>query len=755
TVNECIDKSLNDLDFKTSVIEARPIYCDFSLLSEFNKSIEGSIISQKVDDFVLAKIDEIRKRQEKYGNSTQLLEPNIKESRGGLRDIHTLFWLFRGTGIIKDLKIDADETLSIKFLQFLKDRGEIDSFQYNDLLSSFDFLLKVRHEVQFLKGSKSDILDLELQKRIAYNLGYKENNKADVSAFMKDYYKRSKVVNSLNEILEEKFTARYERNFSFGAVAEKIDNNLYIDLGILSFRGPEKIFRSNPKLIFKVFLYMKKYKLKISRKLRNLLKKNTYLIDEDFRRDEAVGKLFLKIFEDEEYLDCVLREMMNSGVLTAYIPEFDPLFCYAQDSYYHFFTVDEHTFVALKKIEELSSKKEFQGVLAPLKKINRDTGNKRNLLLAIFFHDSGKPYGGKHVEKSVEIARKVLGRISEKREFDQVFFLVKNHLSMEQMAFRRDCHRYESIVQFARMVKNRDNLKKLYLLSFADLNAVNPDVWTDWKGLLLWELFFRTDRYLRGEPVDAAQTESRRAHIIKKLLNIGFSEVEIRNHLERNEIEYLYAFDEKQIGRHLKMISNLKQTNAVVDKVRRKNYTDLTVFTFDKPFLLSEICGVFAANDINIFEARIFTSSDGKVIDNFRVVNAIDSGPLSSERIRDFESDLSDVLSSLKDIEELFQLHKRKWKWRLKHGGDIKSHVLFDNFGGYTIIDVFGKDYVGMLYKITKTLSSMGLNICSARVATREDGIVDSFYVLDSDGKKITDENRQGKIMEEVLKVLN
>jgi [protein-PII] uridylyltransferase len=344
---------------------------------------------------------------------------------------------------------------------------------------------------------------------------------------------------------------------------------------------------------------------------------------------------------------------------------------------------------------------------------------------------------------------------------EDVTFLVRHHLLMEQVAFRRNLSDPQTIIDFAAKIKNTHQLDLLYLLTYADLNAVNKNVWTDWKGMLLFELYRRARQILEGK-LTTAQVEAaeavRRASAVKELVNqlaLALPAEQARGHLDAVESPgYLATFDAQEIAEHIRRIGTDETVSAIFK--RQEDHTEVTIIARNAPFALSRFCGVLAANDANIFDARIFTRNDGMIIDRFRVIYFISKTALSDEQCRKIHQELNDVFNGKADIEQLLQRHRMKWKRRRRTlNPNIRIDVEFEDHPRYTIIDVYAPDMLGFLYRITGTMSLLGLNISFAKIATRVDGIVDSFYVLDVSGKKLDETGQRSYVRSEILKVIN
>jgi [protein-PII] uridylyltransferase len=342
-------------------------------------------------------------------------------------------------------------------------------------------------------------------------------------------------------------------------------------------------------------------------------------------------------------------------------------------------------------------------------------------------------------------------------EIEQVTFLVKNHLMMEQVAFRRNLSDPETLNNFTAKFSSIQNLDYLYLVTYADLSAVSPAVWTSWKSELLSELYLKSramlEKQITGEELLISSTYVVPKEITKHSELI--SESHVQEHIDSiNDIAYAHHFSEEEIAKHIEEIQKGVKISTLFKELQ--NFTNITVITKDFPSLLSRLCGVFSINDANIHDAKIFTRKDGIVIDTFNVTDFRTHKKIETERYQKIKDDLSSVISGLLELSQEFAKMKSRW-WRIeskffKRSGKIK--IAFENHEKYTIIDVFSPDRLGFLYQVTKKMNELGLIIYFAKISTKGDDIVDSFYVLDRKGKKVS-QNDYELIIKELTNIIN
>jgi [protein-PII] uridylyltransferase len=448
-----------------------------------------------------------------------------------------------------------------------------------------------------------------------------------------------------------------------------------------------------------------------------------------------------------------LHDMNELNVLAAYIPEWGDLVAFFQHNVYHYFTADEHTLIALANAERL---RERQGVM---RDVFRNLRRKDVLYMAILLHDIAKPLGvADHEVTGVGVANAVLERLGMRDIVPDVAFLIRHHLVMEQVAFRRNIHDPATIREFAAKFERPEQLDYLYLLTYADLSAVNTSVWTEWKSSLLQELYQLTaevlHRNLQGEQIERFKQarHERTKEVLVNRLSERLERERIHRHLNGIQSDaYVALFNDEEIAQHIHYSETAETVSTIVS--HQDGYTEITVIAEDAPFALSKFCAVLAANDANIFDANIFTHEDGIIIDRFRVSDAATKAELSQSVCQKITRDLNDVMEGKLDIELLFAAHRRRWKRRPKRpdNPNIRTDVQFEEHPRYTIIDVYAPDALGFLYRITEAMSKLGLDIYFAKIATRVDGILDAFYVLDRNGNRITEPARREEIRLELL----
>jgi len=752
TVSETLALHGSSVDAWASMLESRFICGNLPLAEEFFHTLRQTIATSTDAWLIEGVFAELYKRHARYGNSVKLLEPNIKNSAGGLRDLQTLFWLFRGTDPEYLEHIDPGTSACTAFLSRLTALGALDPEDREASAAALSFLFRTRHEMHYQQEGLHDTLDYNLQLRVAEGLGYGPRAEMrSVEVFMRDYYLHARTIFSLNRRLSHEFREIIEPVHHEARTAQKIGSRFFLHDGVLSLDPSVKSFE-RPAEMFEAFVIAAEQCADLDFRLRRAIENSAGRLQENHRSAEELAFLFQRILRSR-HVAPTLHVMNELNVLGRYIPEFGELVAFFQHNVYHYFTADEHTLIAIANAEGL---REQNGVL---QEVFRSLRRRDVLYMGILLHDIAKPLGvADHEITGVSLAATILRRLHLEEMIDPVGFLIRNHLLMEQTAFRRNIHDPNTIRDFASRFERQEELDYLFLLTYADLSAVNINVWTEWKAALLQELYQRASeilrRNLKGGEIDAFH-KSQQDALIEGLVGNLSGEMpaeEVHRHLDGlGSSAYVSLFGEDEIALHIQEIQRLQEVSSIF--VPSEGYTEITVIAHDAPYTLSRFCGVLAANDATIIDATVFTRDDRIVIDRFRVSDASTNMQLRESICDKIAQDLREVIGGSLDLGHLFRAHRRKWKRRRKGPSNpsVRVAVEFEDTPRYTIIDVFAPDSVGFLYRVTETISRLGLDIHAAKIATRVDGIVDAFYVLDRDGNPVTDPSHREAIRAALL----
>ena len=748
---DCIGMARQDIKVKTSLLEARFLCGKREVYDLFKINVIGKILSRGGSSFISEKLEETRKRHRRYGDSPYLLEPHLKEGEGGLRDIQTALWISR----VK-LRIYPESGTA---LEEMKTKGIITDKEYHLLQRLYDFLQRIRNELHYLSGRRNDVLSFEFQDSVARFLGHKDSASFTAAErFMRKYHIYTKSVRDISlTIIKRSLKKTRATPWTF----KRIGDNFILsgkEVGLVMTRrdiqSKRNPFVEKPKLLMEAFRLSQMHNAEISERAKELMRESLYLINNDFRSSGEVRDIFLSLLNSRLNIYGTLKAMHDMGILGKYIPEFGSLRVLVLYDLYHKYTVDEHTLLAIKNLEEVRDKKYKK--LERLSDIFNSLKRPWLLFLALLLHDTGKAVGKGHIRVVGEKTATVLKRLGiTGDEEERVAFLAKNHLAMSAISERRELADPKIIESFASLVEDEENLKMLYLLSYADVSAVRPGFWTDWKANLLDELYMRTLYALRGEPFLEDEKE-RFSHLEKALIEApDISKDRLETHLNNFTKRYLLVAPAEMVIDHIRMVDKLREERPIVTYMsdHDSGITEVTVLSCDEPGIFSRITGAIASREINIVAGQIFTGKDGIIIDRIQVTNPDEDPSGLEETMKKVVEDIKNVLTGERSVEDL--IPERPVYLKTPYIQNIPAKVIVDNeiSDDYTVIEVFCRDRVGLLCQITKTLYKKGVDISSAKINTEAGRVADVFYVTDINKGKITDEERINELKDALTSV--
>ena len=735
-----------DLTAKTSMLEARFLAGSPAVFAEFQARLWRSLQGRRAQQYIDAKLVEQAERHAKHGGSVFLQEPNVKEGPGGLRDFHLALWAARARHRLADLEA-------------LTALGLLGAAELTEALEALDFLLRVRSELHYLHGGRNDLLGLSVQVPVATALGYRdEGGSFGVERFMRQYYLRAGGLHRLARRVVERCTARPASHVE--AVMRKLrardigDGFSELNHQVQVPPDARRLFQEDPVRLLKLFWYRQELGHELSPEAQEAVRANLDLLDDRVRRSNRALGFFLAILQRPRGVAATLRLMHQLGLLAAYLPEFARVTCLVQFDYYHRYTVDEHTFVLLDHLEALLDAQDPR--LQEFQRIALGVQKPEVLKLAILLHDTGKGEGPGHTERGVALAEAALTRMGvAEADVAEVRFLIAHHLGMAHIAERRDLDDERLIIEFARQVEQKERLELLYLLTYLDINAVGPQVLTDWKASLLWELFIKTHTVLsRGVP--EGEAEARRADTLRDALvaelAADFGAEVVRQHLVLMPLRYILTTSAAKVARHLELIEAVRRGEPMAvhwTAYPAAGYSEVLVCAPGAPGRFSGVVGTLTANGINILSAQLFSRADGVMIRAFQVSDGRGAA-LENEAVwRRFRDDLRGFMAGQATVRELIRSRRRELlaKPPLLQG-EIHARVEFDNVVSdrYTVIDIRTQDRLGLLYVITSTLSRLEIDTVLAKITTEADQAMDVFYVTEKDGGKVTGEVRMAAI---------
>lgn len=753
TTTDCVAMAKADLTVKTALLDSRYLVGNRQLYRELEKVLETQILAKESDTFIRDKMEELRKRRSKYGASIYILEPNIKEGEGALRDLHTAMWVAK----IK-YKVREPRELIIK--------GVLSEEELATYYAALSYLWRIRNELHFLAGRKKDQLTFDAQTNVATFLGYQEQGRnVAEEQFMQDYYLHANRVEHFSSMLIAKCAWREEKTGKILGyfIRRPLGNGIFVLKGELVVPD-ESVIEKNPPLLMKLFEHAQKQGVNLNLRVKTLIRNNLHLVNDKFRRSKEVNASFFAILRSDKGVVETLRLMHHLEFLNHFIPEFERIYCKVQHDLYHIYTVDIHSLFCVEELVDLWNGKHEKS-LPLLTQLSREVDKRELLLLAVLLHDIGKGEGSRHAERGAEMMPTIARRVGlSKEDTERLEFLVRQHLLFAHIAQRRDLHDERMIVDFARQMEKSENLKMLYLLTYADIRGVGPDVWTDWKGNLLQELYEKAFKVLeRGDfRLEASSERMKKVkRTVTELLANDLPSAAVKEELRAMTTRHLLANAPHVLAEHVRTLVRLTDTNLLmqVRHEQESGYTNITICTFDLPGLFSKITGVMAANGFNILGAQIHTSTNGKVLDVLQVNSPQGQLVTDDSRWRKVEENLNQVLAGKVQVSALVEkrrtsstlIDKAKPKSRFATRVDIDNEVSVD----YTVIDIYADDKIGLLYQITSTLTDLGLYIGVAKISTKADQVADVFYVKDIFGHKVTAAEKLEDIRGRLLRAID
>ena len=737
---DCLAMARTDFPSRTSMQQARFLVGDRRLFNRFRKVLAENIYQKDFAQFLETTLTERDQRYRKFGGSPYMGEPNVKESAGGLRDIHTAMWL-------------ASTKFGTRTLRELADKRLINGREQKASDEALTFLWRVRNELHFLSGHKNDVLSRDIQPQIAKNFGYAGDELSlPVEKFMRDYYLHARVIHRVSRRL----IARCRETLSRRATVQRrlrqdalADGLIVLDEQLHLAQPDGRAFREDPLRILKVFWHSHQLGFELGVEVERAIEDSLDLIDDAFRASPEARDLFLGICRSWGRTAQTLREMHELGVLGRYLPEWGALTCLVQYDVYHKFTADQHSLIAVQNLEALApgQSPDSEGNAQVVSELERPG----LLMLGMLLHDIGKGKGHGHVAKGIPLIEALTARIGlPADDADKVIFLVAHHLTMSHIAQRRDIDDPKTIETLAEVCQTPERLRMLYLLTCADMRAVGPGVMTGWQAQILWDLYVRVLARLTGGQRERPSRESV-AQRVTDAMRGDVARTAVAAHLALLSERYLTTTSPQRIAAHLRLLDRLADGGGLATELFHHpdlGSSELVVATRDVPGLFSLIAGTLAAQGINILSAQIHTRADGIVLDTFQVNDPFGEAVTEEARWRRTLDALRRVLRGEASVEDL--LARRRAVHATGEGVAGPPKISVDNqiSDSRTVVEVKCPDRVGLLYVITRTLSGQGLDIASARIATEIDQAYDTFYVTDRRGRRLEDEAAMTRVRE-------
>jgi len=748
---ECIRQAKADVTIRTALLESRFLWGDEALYAELRQAFDKEFAAGSPLDFVEAKLQESDERHLRLGDSRYVVEPNIKDGKGGLRDLHTLFWIGKYVYRVDDVTR-------------LVDRGVLTLGEARRFAKAQKLLWTIRCWLHYLSGRAEERLTFEMQPVIAERLGYTDHAGAvAVERFMKHYYLTAKDVGDLTRIFCAAIEAQHKRRRPWIRLARVLTEERFGDFRIAADRitvQDDEAFARDPVNIIRMFHEAQARNAMVHPHALRLITQNLNRIDSELRRDPEANRLFLEILCGTKDPAPILRRMSEARVLGKFVPDFGRVVAQMQFDMYHLYTVDEHTLQCLSVLHDVEA-----GALKEVAPIATEVVHKvlsrRALYVAVFLHDIAKGRGGDHSVLGERVARRLCPRFGmSEEETDTVAWLVRWHLLMSNTAFKRDVNDPKTVEDFVKVVQSPERLRLLLVLTVADIRGVGPHVWNGWKAQLLRDLYYRTQEALSGDSArrgTAARIEAAKGRLADALPD--WSAEEIEAHTALGYPAYWLAFDPDTHARQARLVrqATLDGAHLAVDTRvdTDRAVTEVTVYATDHPGLFSRIAGAMAATGADVVDARIFTLSNGMALDTFMIQDENGKAFDRPDRIAKLASAIERALGGTLRVDRALAARKPTLGRRTR-ALRVPPRVLIDNKASvtHTVVEVNGRDEPGVLWRMTRALAGVGVQIHSASISTYGERFVDVFYLKDVFGLKIDSKSKLEDVRKALMKAL-
>ena len=758
SVDESIRQARGDMTIRTAILETRFLTGDQALYDELVERFDREVVQGTAAEFVTAKLAEREERHRRAGQSRYLVEPNVKDGKGGLRDLHTLFWIAKYVYRVRG----TDELLK---------RGVFDSREYRTFRRCADFLWSVRCNMHFLTGRPEERLSFDIQREIAVRLGYTSHpGMQDVERFMKHYFLIAKDVGDLTAILcakledqqakPEPVLSRMMARLRPGVRKRRVpeSDDFIVDNNRINLAAPD-VFKHDPINLIRIFRLAQKNNLAFHPDAMRAVTRSRRLIGAQVRENPEANRLFMEILTSND-AETVLRRMNETGVLGQFIRAFGRIVSMMQFNMYHHYTVDEHLLRCIGFLQEIErgGNEEFALASDLMRKIRPE--NRAVIYITTLLHDIAKGRPEDHSIAGAKVARRLCPRLGfNATDTALIAWLIEQHLTMSTVAQSRDLSDRKTIENFAAVVQSVEQMKLLTILTTADIRGVGPGVWNGWKAQLLRTLYYETEPVLTGgfsevnrtQRIEAAQAEFQAA--LKE-----WPDQDLNAYIARHYPAYWLKVDLPRKLRHARFLKSAEEgghklaINVGFDEAR--GVTELTILANDHPWLLSIIAGACASAGANIVDAQIYTTTDGRALDTIAISREYDRDEDEGRRATRIGDMIEQVLEGKLRLPDVVA-HRVASKGKPKPFV-VEPEVVINNQWSdrHTVIEVSGLDRPGLLYQLTTAISKLDLNIASAHVSTFGERARDVFYVTDLLGDQITAPTRQAAIKRALIHLL-
>ena len=750
SVQDCLRQAKADMTIRTGLLEARFLWGDQALALELRDRLWKEVQSGSGPAFIEAKLAERDERHKRMGGSRYSLEPNIKDGKGGLRDLHTLFWIAKYLYHVDRIADLVGQVFTGK---------EVARFRKAE-----SFLWTLRCHLHYRAGRAEERLTFDLQKRVAPLMGYRDHaGSQDVERLMKHYFLVAKDVGSLTRIFCAALETQHRRRSRFRLptlMRRRKLEGFQVEYDRLTVAGPE-VFAERPVEMLRIFKVGQARELDIHPDALRWITQNLKRIGRSLRAAPEANEIFLDILTSPKAPDQALRRMNEAGVLGRFIPEFGRVVAQMQYNMYHHYTVDEHTIFAigvLRAVEEGALAEEVPIATEVVHKVL----SRQILYLAVLLHDIAKGRKGDHSVLGAQVANGLCPRLGlSEEQTETVAWLVEHHLVMSDTAQRRDLDDPKTIEDFAELVQSTERLRLLLVLTVADIRATAANLWSNWKAVLLRELYWRTEEVLTG----GLSVEGREARVeqTKAALAVALADwprADIDRHLSWGYPSYWLSYDTDTLVRHAKLVRDAETSDRRLSIVTRvddyRESTEVTIYAADHAGLFSRIAGAMAVAGASIDAAKIRTLVNGMALDSFYIRDSQGGAFARPHQLARLRKAIEDTLEGRMNPSVELTRQRSPFPSRLSVFR-IQPRVLVDNKASAsdTVIEINAKDRPALLHQVTRALTRLNLVIHSAKISTYGERVVDAFYVQDPLGSKIESEAKIARIRTKLLEVLS
>ena len=748
TIEESLQHAAEDYFFQVALLDARLITGAAELFEDLMARYMDSFVEGRRDAFVEKMKQHRDHRRLRFGQHSYLLEPHVKEGKGGLRDIQAMVWTAR-------------VVFGLSGIEDIFRAGLLLEEEQKEFALSWEMLVRLRNRLHYVSRRKNDQLYLENQEDMASAFGYTDSvGVLAVESFMRDVYRHLQTI----AVITDLFFDHVDEVLGlagkvYASVPDReVEKGIEIRNNRVHLVATSSQLQARSHMLMRVFLASARAGLPIHHRTRKAVAGNLGLISDKLRASPRMSKAFLAILAEAANVFTVLEVMLETGLLPAYIPEFSKIVTLAQHDIYHIYTVDRHSLETLSELRRICSVQE---------NVYRHVISVHVLHLAALLHDIGKGSGREHCAEGAQLVIAIGRRLGlSGNDCDLLGFLVRYHLFIPENALRRDLNDVAFIQRCAETIGSAERLAMLYLLSIADSRATGPSAWSDWKAALMQEMFLKILPYLDFSGAHPRETVVLEQHVeqgvtwlreqIEELLS---REEAPRIHPNSLSADYILSFTPEMVAEHLRIHRDnqrvLRQKSLVVAHEQGENWS-LLVMSTDRPGLLAKICGVVALHNLAVVKAQIFTWDDGTVVDVLDV-RSLDGLSFSEKDWVGLNRDLDLAITHRLGLgHRLYKKLSSVSSRRFEMTSRITPRVIVDNESSdmYTVIEVYSADLPGQLYQITQTLADFGMNIHKAYIATEVEQLIDVFYVLDVRGEKMLDPDFQKEIVHGLLYAL-